>query len=195
MVKSALNQLGIIADEHHINDDQLKITDKLSEVVNEYDIIILSGGVSMGKYDFIPKTMQDIGVKQKFHKVQQRPGKPLWFGAVDNGVVVFGLPGNPASSLACTYRYIIPWLFQCMGAREGLVPMAILGEDTQFSKPLTYFLQVRLENLDGKLIAFPEEGNGSGDLANLGVANGFLELPQERKQFYKGERYPIYRFA
>jgi len=195
MVRSALQSLGIHAFEQHVNDDDKKIKEVLSKAILQYDLIILSGGVSMGKFDFVPKVMSQLGVAQHFHKVKQRPGKPLWFGTQQNGSVIFGLPGNPASSLACTCRYIIPWIKHCLGQQESLVPMAILSEDVEFKKQLTYFLQVRLESLDGQLIAFPEEGNGSGDLANLGVANAFLELPRERSEFYKGERYPVYAFG
>ena len=180
----------------HIPDDPEITRQKISECLQNYDVIILSGGISMGKFDYIPKALEELSVKKLFHKVQQRPGKPFWFGTNDNGVVVFALPGNPVSTFMCLYRYMMPWLKASMGLPFSENKHAILNTDFSFAPALQYFLQVKL-NLDseGHLLAEPVEGNGSGDFANLLDTDAFMELPLERNNFAKGEVHRIWPFA
>ena len=73
-----------------------------------HEVVVLSGGVSMGKFDLVPKVLQQLGVQEVFHNVAQRPGRPMWFGIGPQGQAVFGLPGNPVSTLVCLIRYVIP---------------------------------------------------------------------------------------
>jgi len=133
-----------------------------------------------------------LGVKKLFHEVSQRPGKPFWFGAARKQVI-FALPGNPVSTFLCFYRYIKPWLLKSMGA-ETPVAYARLGKDFSFIPPLTYFLQVKIKNENGTLLARPIEGGGSGDFANLKDVDGFLELPADRYDFREGEVFPYIGF-
>jgi molybdopterin molybdotransferase len=157
-------------------------------------VLILSGGVSKGKFDFIPEVLEQLGVQKRFHQVSQRPGKPYWFGATqDNKKIVFALPGNPVSTFLCFYKYIRPWIMTC--CRVDPKPnSAILALDVNFSPSLTYFLQVRTESQNGKLMAYPHVGGGSGDFANLKSVDGFLELPSEKSTFKAGESYPFISF-
>jgi molybdopterin molybdotransferase len=195
IIKPALKKYKLNADVLHIPDNPGITKQHISDCLKNYDIIILSGGISMGKFDYIPAALEELAVEKLFHKVQQRPGKPFWFGRHQNGVVVFALPGNPVSAYMCLTRYCIPWLKACLGLPFTNNNYAILNNDFSFGPSLQYFLQVKL-NIDagGKLLATPFEGNGSGDFANLAETDAFMELPLERNNFTKGEAFPIWPF-
>lgn len=193
-IKATLEQHCIHADLLHIPDNMEKTKAELEACLANYDVIILSGGISMGKFDYVPVTLEELSVKKLFHKVQQRPGKPFWFGAHPSGTLVFAFPGNPVSAFMCLHRYFIPWLYTSLGL-DGLPKYAILNEDFDFSPALQYFLQVKLQLSDkAELLAIPIEGNGSGDLANLLETDAFMELPRERINFKKGEIFRIWPF-
>lgn len=172
----------------HIKDEKKSLYDELKKIMNDFDILILSGGVSMGKFDFIPSVMNDLGVKQLFHKVNQRPGKPFWFGVSEQNKPVFGLPGNPVASLVCFYRYVIPFINKINGIKNLKKDMVILGEELKSNK-MTFFKAVKVENIDGVLTAYPVNGNGSGDFYSLSETDGFVEL-ENGKEFTKGT--PVY---
>ncbi len=189
---AALYNLGCEADSFHLKDDKTELANSLKEILEKYELIILSGGVSKGKLDFVPQVLESLGVQKLFHGVSQRPGKPMWFGASAKNFV-FALPGNPVSTFMCFHRYVKPWLEKSI----RLTPKphsAILAKDFAFSPSLTYFLQVRIENEGGKLMAYPVVGGGSGDFANLKEVDAFLELPLEKTTFSAGEVYPAYFF-
>ncbi len=177
----------------HIADNLDATTSELKLLLEKHDVIILSGGVSAGKKDFIPQALENIGFEMVFHKIAQRPGKPMWFGRKENKLV-FALPGNPVSAFMCAVKYVKPWFQKCMGLAEK-PEYAFLGKNVNFKPNLSYFMQVKLQNEKGKLIALPEEGHGSGDLANLSNADAFLELPQKEESLYeKGEVFRVWRF-
>ncbi len=183
---------GIEADLLHLLDDRAEIETTLAGCLKKYDALILSGGVSMGKFDFLPEAFKALGVRELFHKVSQRPGKPFWFGRGER-TVVFALPGNPVSTFMCTHRYFQPWLRAGLGLQPFENQYAVLEEDFFFKPDLTYFLQVKLEwREDGVTGAWPVAGRGSGDLANLAEADAFLELPIGRQVFKKGEVFPLF---
>ncbi len=192
-IASVLHRWGIRPDKLHIADDMDATKAKLSACLEQYDVLILSGGVSKGKFDYIPSALNALGMKKLLHKVKQRPGKPFWFGESPNGKVIFALPGNPVSAFMCTMRYIRPWLRKSMGLEPMDYAFAVLAEDFRFKPDLTYLLQVRTysDPDTGRLIAIPEEGNGSGDLANLVDADAFLELPRNKDKFKKGKVFPL----
>src|SRR5690606_27952846 len=98
--------------------DSLEITiKKLGDLTEKFDVLVLSGGVSEGKKDYIPEALKLLGVQNIFHKIQQRPGKPMWFGKKDQ-TVIFALPGNPVSTFMCAVRYVKPWLEQSLGVNS-----------------------------------------------------------------------------
>lgn len=194
-LKSTLGNLGIQANTGHLQDDKEEIRKKLSQFIESHDVIILSGGVSKGKFDFLPAALESLGVQKLFHKVRQRPGKPFWFGVHPGGCVVFALPGNPVSSFMCMQRYFIPWLNRSLGKPAHQFSYAILAKPIEFKPDLTYFAQVKISfGEEGKIMAFPVEGHGSGDLANLVEADAFLQLPGGKNVFEKGEAYPYIAF-
>lgn len=189
---AAVSQWGILANLFHLPDEKNAIREILTEVLMNHDAVLLSGGVSAGKLDFVPEVLEELKVEKMFHKVSQRPGKPFWFGRNDS-TVVFAFPGNPVSSFMCLNRFFKPWLMASYGLPSFAERYAILDKGFYFKPDLTYFLQVKINyGIDGRLIAVPIEGKGSGDLANLVDADAFLELPRERSQFEKGEAFPIF---
>lgn len=190
---AALDGWQIQADRLHLHDDPKQTREALAHCLEHYDAILLSGGVSMGKYDHVPAALDELGVKKSFHRVMQRPGKPFWFGVSPDGKPVFAFPGNPVSSFVGITRYFLPWLKQSLGLRPFNGQRAILGSDFTFTPELTYFLQVRVHfDENGHLIGLPFEGHGSGDLANLVDADAFMQLPSDRTDFKKGEVFPVF---
>ena len=190
-IKTVLKHYYIHADTAHLLDDYDTIVEKLKQYLDDYDLIILSGGVSKGKFDFLPKALEEVGVKKHFHRIAQRPGKPFWFGTKDE-VTVFAFPGNPVSSFMCVQQYFKSWLDQCLGLEPQSQSMAVLGNDVFFKPDLTYFHEVRLDYSEkGELVAYPIKGNGSGDLANLVDADAFIVLPRGKDHYLKGEVYPV----
>ncbi len=173
-------------------DNKNELEEKLKVILAEYELIILSGGVSKGKFDFVPQVLESLGVKKLFHQVSQRPGKPMWFGCSEKNTV-FALPGNPVSTFMCFHRYLKPWLIRSLQS-EIKNQSAILATDFNFTPALTYFLQVKIKNENGKLMAYPMVGGGSGDFVNLKDVDGFLELLLERSDFQKGESFPLILF-
>lgn len=191
-LKSTLRTYGIEADSHHFEDDLEEIKDKLRQMIVDYDVILLSGGVSKGKFDYLPEALEAVGVEKLYHKIKQRPGKPMWFGKSPKNSYIFALPGNPVSSFLCMHRYFIPWLQASLKLEHRPAPKAELAAPINFKPDLTYFAQVKLEySSEGKVLAHPVEGNGSGDLANLVDADAFIELPQGKDLYDKGEVYSL----
>jgi len=192
-IQSALEDAGCQANCFHLLDEKTLMEERLKDILAEHDVLILSGGVSKGKFDFVPEVLEKLGIRKLFHQVSQRPGKPFWFGASDGGKIAFALPGNPVSTFMCFYRYVKPWLLRSLGITPD-ERFAVLGTDFSFPGALTYFLQVEVKNVRGKLVAMPQPGGGSGDFANLKKVNGFLELPLEKKDFKAGESFPLISF-
>jgi molybdopterin molybdotransferase len=194
-VRAVLQQYCIQAHTLHLPDEPQVTNEKLNECLAGYDVIVLSGGVSMGKFDYVPRALSELGVDQLFHKVQQRPGKPFWFGVHKAGAIIFAFPGNPVSTFMCLHRYLIPWLEACMALPAKGHQYAILERDVIFAPSLQYFIQVKLNvNDQAQLIATPIEGNGSGDFANLTDSDAFMELPLEESNFKSGSIYRIWPF-
>lgn len=192
-IEAAMRTLNWEGKQFHMPDEKQILKNTLAQILAEHDVIILSGGVSQGKFDFIPAVMEEIGVQKIFHQVSQRPGKPFWFGVSNEGKVIFALPGNPVSTFMCFYKYVRPWLLTSLGV-ENKSNEAFLAKDFSFPPKLTYFLQVRVKNEGGKWMAYPDAGGGSGDFANLKKTDGFLELPAEKTGFMAGEVFPFISF-
>ena len=192
-LQSAVRETGADATCFHLEDDRSMMMKRLPEIMRDFDVLILSGGVSKGKFDFVPQVLDAAGIEKLFHEVSQRPGKPFWFGRSASGKVAFALPGNPVSTFMCFYRYVRPWILKSVGAPTH-DSYAILGKDFSFAPPLTCFLQVSVRNERGKIVAYPHPGGGSGDFANLRDVDGFLELPPEKSAFEAGQVFPYLSF-
>ncbi|MEN8776241.1 MAG: molybdopterin molybdotransferase MoeA [Polaribacter sp.] len=190
---SLLERLNISSETDHISDDKPILKQKIVNYLKQFDVLLFSGAVSKGKFDFLPEIFTELGVEKLFHKVTQRPGKPFWFGQTEN-CKIFAFPGNPNSTFVNCLAYFYPWYYQSVGV-EVQEETAILKEDVTFKPNLTYFLQVQLSDKFGHLLATPIQGNGSGDLASLVNADAFIQLPKtEKSLFRQGENFPIIRY-
>lgn len=179
----------------HIADDVEELTRSLGEHLNEADVVILSGGVSMGKADYVPQVLADLGVEVVFHKVSQRPGKPMWFGKSHTGKLVFALPGNPVSALVCCRQYVIPALARASQAATNAPEFAALASNVSFKPDLTCFQPVKLvSNAAGQLLAMPVKTNTSGDFAALSLTDGYVELSKEQIEFPAGTPVILHRW-
>jgi molybdopterin molybdotransferase len=185
---------GRIGDDH-VSDDEAMLRARLSLHLTTHEVVILSGGVSMGKFDLVPKVLEQLGVHQVFHNIAQRPGKPMWFGIGPQGQAVFGLPGNPVSTLVCLIRYVIPAIAEAMGTRRLVPERLALASPVSFQHALTYFLPVAVEHDDwGRPWAMPRPPNGSGDFLSLAGTDGFVELPPGPNTYAKGFVTSMYRW-
>ncbi len=177
----------------HIQDDLKKLRAGLKKILRKYDVVILSGGVSMGKLDFVPRILEELGVMILFHKVRQRPGGPLLFGETPDGKPVFGLPGNPVSTQICLYRYVLPYLNKAIGLAPRAVDYAALSEAVTVKTALTHFLPVAVQFAqDGQLNAAPVFPRNSGDLVSLAKSDGFVELKEDTCRFPIGSAFRFY---
>ncbi len=187
-----MSKFDLNTDTAHITDDKEQLKTKISGFLEDYDVLLFSGAVSKGKFDFLPEVLEELDVKKQFHRVAQRPGKPFWFGVLGEKPV-FAFPGNPVSTYVNCLVYFYPWYAKSTGI-ELPKETVILGEDVSFKPELTYFLQVKIAIKYGHLVATPIKGNGSGDLASLVEADGFIELPNDQMEFKKGETFNFIRY-
>ncbi|MGE0266839.1 MAG: molybdopterin molybdotransferase MoeA [Candidatus Omnitrophota bacterium] len=194
-IQAALRKTQLFdADLFHFKDNLKVLNRQIGAILERYDVLVLTGGVSMGKFDLIPRVMEELKVRVLFHKVQQKPGKPFWFGVSADGKPVFALPGNPVSTQMGTYRHVIPSLQKAL----GLVPrreFVTLTEEFQPDTKLTFFCPVKLEEIsDARLSARPQTFKGSGDFASLAGSDGFIEIPQNTQAVQSGDVVRFYRW-
>lgn len=190
MLAASLLSEGIHAQTIHLPDDPEQMTDQIQELLTANDVVLFSGAVSKGKYDYLPQVLKQLGMQQILHSVAQRPGKPFLFGKFPNSTLVFGFPGNPVSTFVCYQQFFKAWLRQSMH-QPAIKQFARLAADVHFKPALTYHLLVRLSNEEGSTAATPAAGSTSGDLVSLIHADGILTLPAERDLFKAGEVYPL----
>jgi len=174
-IQSALHAIGIPdVTTEHIVDDFDTTTNRIVELIENNDVLILSGGVSKGKFDYVPAAFEKANVRKIFHRVAQRPGKPLWFGQCER-CTIFGLPGNPVSTLTVFRRYVVPFLQKSSGI-EPAGPEAVKLEGTiKSQEKLTLLYPVRLQ--PDRTSVHPVDYHGSGDFAALSESDGFIEIP------------------
>ncbi len=187
-LRAALHAAGWPRVERfHLHDMRHEIEHTLWHILAEFDVVLLTGGVSKGKFDFLPAVLAELGVQKKFQGVAQRPGKPLWFGLSPRARPVFALPGNPVSSYTCLHRYVLPALARAAGAPPAAPHLAALTALVTFKPPLTYFLPVKIScSPAAGLLATPAAVNTSGDFAGLVDTDGFVELPAGQDEFPAG---------
>jgi len=190
MLSAALITDGIKGDSFHLPDDQHAMELAIRKLLNNYEVLIFTGAVSKGKFDFLPEVLEACGVQTLFHRVAQRPGKPILFGKHPAGSLIFGFPGNPVSSLVCYHVYFRYWLHQVLGLRPQSLS-AQLEEEVVFKPNLDLHLLVSLRMKDGVLFASPAAGNNSGDLVSLARANGMLHFPATQSIFPAGSSWPL----
>lgn len=181
-------------DLFHLADNRQLLFEQLGKIIKNYKMIILSGGVSKGKFDFIPSVLADLGVEIIFHKIKQRPGKPMLFGKGSKGQSIFGLPGNPVSALVSLRRYVVESILNDLKTKSS-VEYIELAEDITFAKDLTLFKPVHIINQIGKNASVKAVGaGGSGNFFLLATSDGFIELAQDQQIFKAGEIVAFYRW-
>jgi molybdopterin molybdotransferase len=173
-LKAALQGLGIESNDIHLPDNAEQLRTALHSALRSFDVILLSGGVSKGKFDLLPEVLSDLGVTTVFHGIAQRPGKPMWFGRSQT-TVVFALPGNPVSTLACAARYVLPWLRTQLGHETMHSEVQIQDIITPHEK-LTLFLPVRSTHTTSIKPSQILRNQGSGDFSSLSGMTGFIEV-------------------
>ncbi|MBS9463541.1 molybdopterin molybdotransferase MoeA [Flagellimonas sp. 389] len=167
---------NITAETYHFNDDESILQRNLESLLTDYDVLLLSGGVSKGKFDFLPKTFEELSVKKIFHKVLQRPGKPFWFGKHETKKsIVFAFPGNPVSTFVNYHLYLKPWLNKSLDTESSQFTV-FLEEPFVNKTDLTMFVGVKTRIKAGVLCANTLNTSGSGDLLNLSRASGFVQM-------------------
>jgi molybdopterin molybdotransferase len=176
-------------------DDPERMIESIDRLHATHDALILSGGVSMGLYDFVPQVLEKLGAEIVFHRIAQRPGKPMWFGLSRDGKPLFALPGNPVSTLVCLTRYVLPALRQARGEDAESTEYAVLTRDVSLPAELTLFMPVVLASDDrGRLLAEPRPTNTSGDFISLAGTDGFVELPREQRLWPAGSVVRLFRW-
>lgn len=177
--KEAIYDIEILTAEDNLQ----TLTKVIESALKNSDVVLLNGGVSVGDYDFVIKAASACGIEQIFHKVKQKPGKPLFFGKKGNQLV-FGLPGNPSSVLSCYYNYVLPALKMLSSKTHDIIEISAELTHT-YKKPagLTHFLKGQYSN--GK--ATPLNAQESYRLSSFAVANCLICLNQEQEDFEVGE--------
>ncbi len=192
-VLTALQRRGYPDLAHdHLPDDLETMRERLRSHLESHDVLIMSGGVSMGRFDYVPRALNDLGVRMVFHKIEQRPGRPMWFGVGPNGRTVYALPGNPVSTLICLARYVFAGLDAAMGATPPAVERYALSADVEVRPPLTLYMPVKLDWNAGAAVPHPTQG--SGDFTSLIGTDGFVELPPGPVIVNAGTVVPFYRW-
>lgn len=152
------------------------------------DVLLSTGGVSMGSFDRVREVLAGLGVREHFWKVRQKPGKPLSFGTLGHKLI-FGLPGNPVSALVCFYLYVRPALLLGAGAKAIHLPVTQTRAACPFSASpgLTDFVRCILRRTDGELWAEPTANQSSGVMRSLSIGDGLAVIPEERDQVEFGD--------
>ncbi len=196
--EALLQGAGLQAGSEHLPDDRRLLRDRAERLLAGHDVLITTGAVSMGVTDDVPGVLGGAGLQERFHRLNQRPGKPLWFGTGSVGGApraAFGLPGNPVSVAVCLRRYVLPFLLRLMEAAPPAPETAALTEEVRFPLPLTYYLPVAVDCAGGRIAAAPRPTGGSGDFLSLMASDGFVELAAGPDRFAAGHLAPLYRWG
>lgn len=165
----------------------------LSRMLQGHDVLVLSGGVTLGQRDYLPTTLESLGVRCIFQGVAQQPGRAMWFGIGPAGQRVFALPGNPFSALVCTARYVRPALLSSLGLRIVACEQVRLAAAVP-AHTLAQFVAVRLRrDPGGDVLAQPVPPRSNADVTTLAATDGFVEVPAGLA-CEVGHALPLYRW-
>lgn len=187
-----LKKLGIEeVDFAHAKDDKESLTVAIGKMLGKVEVLILTGGVSVGEHDHVKDALKANKVIELFHKVKQKPGKPIFVGKKDNKWA-FGLPGNPASVALCFNQYVKPCLMQAIGNQQAWLPSLSAKLDVDFSKKLglTHFLKVRHE----AGIAHVLKGQESFNLISFAAMTHFALIPEASDFLPKNTEIELYEW-
>jgi molybdopterin molybdotransferase len=177
MLETALKEIGIKKIRTFKVKDDLNATKKaLKNCLLNFDVVLVSGGISVGDYDFVKEALLSNGVEELFYKINQKPGKPLFFGKKDK-TIVFALPGNPASTLTSFYVYVVPALKKRMGFEAIHLPKIKRKINTEFNNTSGKSLFLKAFYDDVKVTIL--ESQSSAMLNTFAIANGLIYLPND----------------
>ena len=174
---------------YKVNDDLENTKKVLGKVINENDVVLVSGGISVGDYDFVGMALESLNVETLFYKVNQKPGKPLLVGK-QNDKIVFALPGNPAASLTCFYVYVLPILQKCSGIihKYGSDLKKNLAHDFAVDNPRSQFLKASIIDDEVTILSHQD----SGMLNSFALANALVYVPNGKYQLLKADKVSVY---
>jgi molybdopterin molybdotransferase len=185
MLSAALHSINASINKVlHVKADEPDLKNALRKVLPNSNIIILTGGISVGKYDLVRPILEKIGTRTIFYKVAQRPGNPLYFGKLGN-TLIFGLPGNPDAALTCFYEYVYPALRKMQGYDSITLPSLQLPLNKDFCKKPRHANFLKGKILNDKVHIL--EGRESSTLKSYAQADCLIYIPQEREAVIKGE--------
>jgi len=169
-------------------DSRAEVRARLTEAL-AFDAVLSTGGVSVGQFDHVKEVLDELGLRQLFHGVAQKPGRPLKFGLIERRPM-FGLPGNPVSTMVCFYLYARPAILKMGGRRELGLPRIVVrcAADIKLSSNVTDFIRVKLERREGELLAAPTGSQGSGILSSLSRADALLIGPAKETLLKAGSQ-------
>ena len=184
-LKTALEKVGYTQVSCLFCNDSLESTlDSLEEALTESDVVISSGGISVGDHDYLGTAFEKLKVEKQFYKVKQKPGKPLYFGRKED-TSIFGLPGNPASALNCLLVYVIPHLNMRsgFGKADNLIIRYPLSKTIQLKGDRSVFLKAEIQ----RNTVTPLGGQASSMLQSFSEANALIFLAGREEPYQEGE--------
>lgn len=192
MLASALSSLDYTnVSIHKVEDDYINTKNLLNTIINENDLVLITGGISVGEYDFVGKALEELAVEKVFYKVKQKPGKPLFFGKKETSRI-FALPGNPAAALSCFYIYAYPALQKMSGAINYHLVETIANSTSTFVKKgdRAQFLKAHITNNNVEIL----EGQSSAMLQTFALANAFVYVSEEQQNIAIGDNVQVIHF-
>lgn len=189
MLNAAIQQLGISPIIHVVKDDVAETEQLIKLALESCDFLILSGGISVGDYDYVKESLLNNQVEEVFYKIKQKPGKPLFFGK-KNKKIVFALPGNPAAALNCFYMYVLPAINISMGSNQPFLPKVKLPLAEKYIKKegRAQFLKAIVSENEVILL----EGQDSDALQSFALSNSLVYIPAEKENIDKNELVEVY---
>ncbi|MBI3999236.1 MAG: molybdopterin molybdotransferase MoeA, partial [Candidatus Omnitrophica bacterium] len=189
MLRAALQDMGLRpVTAKSVRDDVRPLKNAVHRALERSDVLIVTGGVSVGDYDFARKVFSELEISEIFWKVSQKPGKPLYFGKSGKRLV-FGLPGNPAAAYTCFYEYVFPALRWMMGHKRGELPSEeiVLGVDVKADRARTLFLKAKTKLVHRVREVFSLKHQGSHMISSLCEADSFMVVRPRQTPYRKGE--------
>jgi len=188
-IKTALKKIGVDAAIKTVKDDYESTKATIKESIDESDLLITTGGISVGDYDYVGKAMQDLGVESIFYKVKQKPGKPIFFGKKGE-TAIFGLPGNPAAALSCFYLYVTPAIRKMSGFSNLFLEKRTLRITSSYKKTknLSHFLKARYFENEVTIL----NAQSSAMLSSFAEANCLVHMIEEQEEWVEGDEVNAY---
>jgi molybdopterin molybdotransferase len=191
-LQSALQSIGIDAQINHVKDDFEATKSALDTAISNSDLILTSGGISVGDYDFVRKSLEELGVTEVFYKIKQKPGKPLYFGK-KGSTSIFALPGNPASVLSCFYMYVVPGIYKMLGRPNCQLEQRTLSLQSDYKKTpkMTHFLKGLAQGDHVSILS----AQSSAMLSSFAEANCIVQLDEGDENWSKGDPVKVFMLA